>query len=396
MTVKPLIPVADAASLVNSLASQHFGGAVVADDLSDIADLGKSYDQLDSGTKQIVTSQMITLVTEQLFKIKQYKGLGPDLVRSRGDYDPSGGLIQVNRPSLPEAIPDVEVYDPVPGSSSDPFVNHAVEFETTYYSKPFAFRYEVSHPERWFTGMLASRDALFNVIRAIDTAVDNAFALNVEGISMSLIRASMISNLNGVTLADGGPRAVNLLAEFNTARGLALTVDSAINDPEFMRWSINRIVTVYDDMQSYSGSFNDQNYPTFSRADDLRMVMLSSFKHGIEQFLLSDTYNEQYLQLPTFEKVTAWKSFLGSEATFASKSRINDTVTLPGVETPVTLDTTGVIAHVFDSDRINIQNLGAKVTTQYDPVGLKTNQFTHVAGRTLVDTYANGVTFYLK
>lgn len=71
---KPLIEVADAAALVNSLSDQYFGGAHVADDLSNFADLGRTYDQLPSDPKvhkvlQVMTAQIVCKV-HKVFKEK--------------------------------------------------------------------------------------------------------------------------------------------------------------------------------------------------------------------------------------------------------------------------------------------------------------------------------------
>ena len=138
MATKPLIPVGAAATIVNSLAKQSMGSeALVSDDLSNISDFGRAFEDLDSSTKEIVKSGLITLVTEQLVIAQEYKGNGVDIIRSRGEYDPSAGIIQKNRPALPQAEDDADVYNPAPNSSSDPYKNYPINFETEYFFKPF-------------------------------------------------------------------------------------------------------------------------------------------------------------------------------------------------------------------------------------------------------------------
>jgi len=108
-------------------------------------------------------------------------------------------------------------------------------------------------------------------------------------------------------------------------------------------------------------------------------------------------YNRGVLGPPAPRTTPFWKNLGEGEdmPTFADRTRIADKVTLPGGEAPVTVDTTGIVAHLYDSDRIGLFNVGQKVTSQYDPVGLKRNVFTHVAGRDMLDTYANAVTFVI-
>lgn len=399
---KPLIPVADQAALVNNLASQHLGGSVVVnDDLSNLADFGKAYDNLSQGTKQIVTSGLITLVTEQLFIVKEYTGNGVDIIRSRSSYDQSEGLIQKNRPALPQAVSDAEVYDPAAGSTSDPFKNYPINFETEYFSKPFAFRYQWSKPERWMTGMFLTREGLGNAISAIDRNIRNAIELNIEDITMSTLRASMVLNLS--TVADlttkGNNHAVNLLSEYNSLRSTTLTKAKALGDPEFMRYAIHRIFVVMDYMKSYTRLYNEKEFPNFSTAEDMNLVLLSQFRRAVDQFLLSDTYHDEFLALPNGKSVAAWKGFLlaaNSEPSFESTSTINDTIAVDWEQNPLTVNTDGVLAHIYDTERLGIYNLAILNTNQSDPVGLKTNYFSHVFGRTIADPYENAVTFYVK
>lgn len=400
---QPLIPVAEAATIVNSLAKQHLGESVIVnDDLSNIVDFGKAFENLDSGTKQIVTSGMITMVTEQLFIVHDYKGNGIDIVRTRA-YEPSEGLIQKNRPALPQAVSDSDAYDPSPNTTSDPFKNYPVNFETEYFFKPFQYRYQWSKPERWMTGMFLSRDGFNNAISAIDRSIRNAIELNIEDTTMALIRASMGLNLN--TVADlagqGNTQAVNLLARYNEAYGATLTAEKALTTPEFIRYAIHEIFITIDYMKSYSVLYNEKKFPNFTRQEDTHFIQLSQFRRAIDQFVLSDAFHDDYLKLPNGETVAAWKGFLLTANTvpnFESTSTVNDTFTaeVNGVSEQITVDTSGVLATVFAKERVGIYDLSEVQTNQPDAVGLKTNYFTHIFGKSIVDPYENAVTFYIK
>ena len=402
-TSAPLIPVVDQAAILNSLAKQEIGSSVVVDDdLSNLIDLGRDYDALDQATKAIVTGKLVTLVTEQLVLVKEYKGNAPDVIRSRetSGYDTSEGIVQKIRPRLPEAVSDADVYDPAVGSTSDPFKNMPIGFETTYFSKPISYRYEWSQPERWLTGAFLSRDAFASTISAISTMVGNALALNVDAITFAQLRASIALNLQDVT-ATGGPRAFNLLAEFNATSGAAtpLLAANILTSPDFLRYATHRIWVVTDYLKQYSVLYNEKNYPNFVTDDSMQMVMHSQFRRAAQQFMLSDVYNEEYLALPNADTVASWKGLIltpDTNPTFESTSLVHDTFDMTTIGEPtVTVDQDGVIAHVFDVERIGIYNLSTRTTSMFDPVGLKTNYFTHVFGRGIVDPYAHGVTFYV-
>lgn len=394
MATKPLIPVGAAAAAVNSLAKQYIGTeALLADDLSNISDFGRAFEDLDSGTKEIVKSGLVTLITEQLVIAKEYKGNEVDIIRSRGAYDPSAGIIQKNRPNLLQAEDDADVYNPAVNSTSDPFKNNPINFETEYFYKPFQFRYQWSIPERWMTGMFLSRDKFNQFIAAVDTSVKNSLTLNIDNITLSTLRASIALNLKG----GASPRAINLLKSYNKAFKATLKAEQALQTPEFLRWCLNQISVTLDQLKIYSSLYNEKAYP--NHLADPNVVFLSQFENAAKQYLQADVFNKDLLELPGHSTVVSWKGLVdakGSVPSFKSLSTVKDTFSVSWEKTPITVNQEGVVAHIFDNERVGIYNLGMKTTSMADPVGLKTNYWTHVFCSSITDPYENGVTFYIK
>ena len=394
MTTKPLIPVGTAASIVNSLAKQSMGSEpLVSDDLSNISDFGRSFEALDSSVKEIVKSGLITLVTEQLVIAQEYKGNGVDIIRSRSEYDPSAGIIQKNRPTLPQAEDDADVYNPAVGSSSDPYKNYPINFETEYFFKPFQFRYQWSIPERWMTGMFLSRDKFNQFIAGVNTSIKNALTLNIDNLTLATLRSSIALNLHGTA----SPRAVNLLKTYNAAFKASLKAEQALQTPEFLRWSLNQIAVTLDQLKIFSSLYNEKQYPNFLANPNV--VILSQFENAAKQFLQADVFNKDLLELPGHSTVVSWKGLTdvkGAVPSFKALSTVEDSFSVSWEESPITVNQDGVVAHIFDSERVGIYNLGVKNTSLADPVGLKTNCWTHVCGSTITDPYENGVTFYIK
>lgn len=394
MATKPLIPMGAAAATVNSLAKQYIGTeALLADDLSNISDFGRAFEDLDSGTKEIVKSGLVTLITEQLVIAKEYKGNEVDIIRSRGEYDPSAGIIQKNRPNLLQAEDDADVYNPTPNSTSDPFKNNPINFETEYFYKPFQFRYQWSIPERWMTGMFLSRDKFNQFIAAVDTSVKNSLTLNIDNITLSTLRSSIALNLNG----GASPRAINLLMSYNKAFKATLKAEQALQTPEFLRWCLNQIAVTLDQLKIYSSLYNEKAYP--NHLADPNVVFLSQFENAAKQYLQADVFNKDLLELPGHSTVVSWKGLVdvkGSVPSFKSLSTVKDTFSVSWQKTPITVNQEGVVAHIFDNERVGIYNLGMKTTSMADPVGLKTDYWTHVFCSSITDPYENGVTFYIK
>lgn len=394
MTTKPLIPVGAAATIVNSLAKQSMGSeAVVSDDLSNISDFGRSFEELDSGTKEIVKSNLITLVTEQLVIANEYKGNEVDIIRSRSEYDPSAGITQINFPLLPQAEDDSDVYNPAPNSTSDPFKNTPINYETEYFFKPFQFRYQWSIPERWMTGMFLSRDKFNQFVEGVNTMVKNAMTLNIDTITLSTLRSSIALNLHDVN----SPRAINLLKTYNKAFKATLKAEQALQDPQFLRWSINQIAVILKQLRIYSTLYNEKGYT--NHVTDPKVVVLDMFENAAKQYLQADVFNKDLLELPGHSTVVSWKGLLGVKGevpSFKSLSTVKDTFTFPWESAPISVDQNGIVAHIFDVNRCGIYNLGVKTTSMTDPVGLKTNYWNHVCGSALTIPHMNAVTFYIK
>lgn len=394
MATKPLIPVGTAASIVNSLSKQSMGSdALVTDDLSNISDFGRSFDSLDSGTKEIVKSNLVTLVTEQLVIANEYKGNEVDIIRSRSEYDPSAGITQINFPLLPTAEDDSDVYNPAPNSTSDPFKNTPINYETEYFFKPFQFRYQWSIPERWMTGMFLSRDKFNQFVSGVNTMVENALTLNIDNITLSTLRSSIALNLHG----GDSPRAINLLKSYNKTLNTSLKAKQALQNAEFLRWSINQIAVVLKQLRIYSTLYNEKSYT--NNVSDPKVVVLDMFENAAKQYLQADVFNKDLLELPGHSTVVSWKGLLdekGGVPSFNSLSTVKDTFTFPWESAPVSVDQSGVVAHIFDVNRCGIYNLGVKTTSMADPVGLKTNYWNHVCGSALTIPFMNSVTFFIK
>lgn len=395
MATKPLIPVGAAASIVNSLAKQTMGTeALVANDLSNISDFGHVYENLDSGTKEIVKSNLITLVTDQLVIAKEYKGNEVDIIRSRSSvYDPSAGIVQKIHPFLPQAESDADVYNPGVNSTSDPFKNNPIEMQARYYFKLFEFRYQWSIPERWMTGMFMSRDKFNQFTAAVDTSIKNALTLNLDSITLATLRSSIAMNLRTAN----SPRAVNLLKSYNAVFKTSLKAEQALQTPEFLRWCINQIVVVLDQIKRCTSLYNEMDYPNFIETPNV--AILSSFENAAKQYLQADVFNKELLDLPTHSKVVSWQGLVyakGEVPSFKALSTVKGSFSVEGEAAPITVDQDGVVAHIYADDRCGIYGLSMKNTSMYDPVGLKTNFWTHVCGSAMTDLYENSVTFYIK
>ena len=389
-----LIQPVDAYAGLNSVIKQRLGVDVIKDDTIDWVGFATTLDGLDSQTSQIVTSELVTLVTKQVVLPAVYKDLGVDVVANRGAYSPSVGVTQRSRPAIPELKSDAAAYNPTPGSSSDPFKNYAVEMYTNYYFKAYQAMIAWSAPDRWLTGAFLSEQGFTDFLSSIRSAVDFQVRASIDATTFAAIRGSIALNLN-----TPGNRVYNLLTEFNAISGTTLTQANCMQSPDFLRYASQRIKVVMDDMSNTSVLFNEREYPSYTDFNGgAHVLLLSRFQRAMESNLQSDTFHKELVALPNHATVPAWKGLLstaGGGITFESASTVKDTFDFqnPDDPDPVKINQSGVIGHLFAKRRVQIEDLGEHMESMRDPVGLKTNYFTHLSGRVVVDDYENAVTF---
>ena len=391
------VPIKDIYAGVNSLVSQQMGKTYLQDDNIDWVDFGSDFSNLPTQQQNIITGGLVSLVTDQLVIHNEYRGHGIDIIRSRSEYAQSAGIVQKTRITLPDAESDNEVYNPTSGSSTSPFKAKAIASETEYFAKKLQYRYQWTNPERWLSGAFLSESGFNKFIAGVEGSIRNAITASIDINTLATIRASIALNLND----SPSPRAYNLLAEYNAgpnSGGTALTVANALSTPEFLRYAIHRMFTVFDYMKTFTTFYNEKSFPNFSSESNTHFILLSQFRRSMEQYLLSDAFHDDYLKLPLGDSVASWKALTSATRTqpnFTDSSSVKDKFNVSWEEDPVEVDQVGVIGTIFSKERVGIHNLSLTSTSQYDPVGLRTNYWTHVLGQTIVDPYENGVTFYI-
>lgn len=389
-----IIQPVDAYQEFNALVKQKLGIDGVVDGAINFVGIGEAIIDADSQTSNIITSAAQTLVTHQEILPLVYKSAGVDIVASRAPYSQTVGYLQRNRPALTKLSSDADAYNPVEGSSSDPFKNYPQEMETNYFYKPFQAMIAYSIADRWATGLFLGERGVTEWKNAIRSAAEFQVRAAIDAATFAAIRGSIALNLNHTT-----PLAINVLEAFNEDTGSSLLAKDALNSPDFLRYSATVIKNLIGDMRETRVQFNEKGYPNATDFETARVLVLSRYESALETNLQSDTFHKELVALPKHSIVSSWKGPSltdGGPITFESASKVVDTFNFSNVEgaDPVEVNQDGVFAHIFSERRVQIEDLGDHSETMRDPVGLKTNTFLHLSGRVLVDNYENGYTLY--
>lgn len=346
--------------VINTVTNEVIGKSdLVKEDLSNIVDVGKeifSATEVDNYVKSLVNR-----VGKTIFVNRKYSGKIPSVVMDSWEF---GSVLQKISADLPQATEN-ESWELENGASYDPNIFYKPSVSAKFYNSKVTFEVPLSFTEKQVKESFNSASELNAFISMLYNAVEKSMTVKIDSLVMRTINNMIAQTLHG---DNSGVRAVNLLAGYNTVKGLtgadALTADKAITDKEFLRFASMQIALYADRLGTMSTLFNAGGKERFTPRDMLHIVLLSDFAEGAKIYLYSDTFNKELVTLPTAETVPYWQGS-GTSFAFADVSKINVQIMADGSKTDVTQG--GILGVMFDRDSLGVSNLDRRVTTNYNP-----------------------------
>ena len=349
-------------TLINSVSQEILGTtAVVQEDLANVVDLGKSI--FDATSVDNYVKKLVDHIGKVVFVNRLYAGGVPSVLMDSWEY---GSVLQKVSSDMPVATAN-ESWSLTDGTDYSPDVFYKPSVSAKFFNSKVTFEIPLSFTEVQVKESFSSKEQLNGFVSMLVTGVENSMTVKLDALIMRTI-----NNMVGETLYAGlevagvidpqkdSVSAVNLLKQYNTATGLALTAAMAISDPAFIRYATYVIGMYQDRMSKVSTLFNAGGKERFTPKDMQHVVLLSDFSKASETFLLSATFNEDRVALPSHESVPFWQ---GSGLTygFADTSAINVKTSSGKV-----VALTGIIGVIFDRDALGVSNLSRRVTTNYN------------------------------
>lgn len=349
-------------TLINSVSKEILGTtAVVQEDLANVVDLGKSI--FDATSVDNYVKKLVDHIGKVVFVNRLYAGGVPSVLMDSWEY---GSVLQKVSSDMPVATAN-ESWALEDGTDYSPDVFYKPSVSAKFFNSKVTFEIPLSFTEVQVKESFSSKEQLNGFISMLVTGVENSMTVKLDALIMRTI-----NNMVGETLYAGlqvagvidpqkdSVSAVNLLKQYNTATGLTLTAAKAISDPAFIRYATYVIGMYQDRMSKVSTLFNAGGKERFTPKDMQHVVLLSDFSKASETFLMSATFNEDRVALPSHESVPFWQ---GSGLTygFADTSSINVKTSSGKV-----VALTGIIGVIFDRDALGVSNLSRRVTTNYN------------------------------
>lgn len=381
--------------LLNTITGELLGDSVVVnEDLSNVVEIGREFENLDNGLDHYVRS-LQNHIGRVVFVDRVYGGRAPRVLMDGWEY---GSILEKVRAKMPEAEEN-ESWELEDRASYDPNIFYAPQVAAKFFNKRVTFEIPISITEKQVKESFSNATQLNAFYSMIQVAIENSLTVKLDSLIMRTINSAIAETLaseypgNTGYSAGTGVRAVNLLYKYNSevigAGGDTLTVAEALHTPDFIRYCALQIGLYVDRLSVMSTLFNIEGTEKFTPRDRMHLLMLSEFKRGADVYLQSDTFHDEFTRLPDAESITYWQGS-GTDYAFDSTSKID-------VKTPsgATVETTGVLGVIFDRDTLGVANLDRRVTTNYNAKAEFWNEWHKADAGYFLDLAENCVVFFV-
>lgn len=375
--------------IMNTVTDEVLGGsAVVAEDLSNIVDIGTAI--FNANAVDNYVKSLVNHIGRVIFVNRPYSGNVPSVLMDGWEY---GSVLEKINAELPDATEN-ESWELTNGTSYDPNVFYKPVVSAKFFNKRVTFEIPMSFTEKQVKESFSNAEQLNGFLSMLYNAVDKSMTVKVDALVMRTIN-NMIGETLKADFAEGtyaggsGVKAVNLLFLYNQRYGTTLTAEKAITDPDFIRFASYEMGVYMSRMSKISTLFNIGGKDRFTPSDMLHVVLLADFKKAANVFLQSDVFHDSFTELPNADVVPYWQGS-GTGYSFGDISSINIT-TASGVA----ITASGILGVMFDHDALGVTNLDRRVTTNYNPKAEFYNNWYKFDAGYFNDTNENFVVFFV-
>lgn len=382
--------------LMNSVTTEILGkGDIVAEDLSNVVDIGKEI--FDNTDVDNYVKSLVNHIGKVIFVNRPYTGNIPSMLMDSWEF---GSVLEKIQADIPDATEN-STWDLQDGKSYDPNVFYKPKVSAKFFNSKVTFEVPMSFTERQVKESFSSAAQLNGFVSMIYNAVDKSMTIKIDSLVMRTMNNMIAQTLHAEfpTVTDGdykastGNKAVNLLKLYNDKYTKTLTPETAITDPDFIRFASYIMGLYADRLGKLSTLFNVGKKERFTPADMLHVVMLSDFEKAASTYLYSDTWHNENVKLPAAETVPYWQGS-GEDYSFAKTSDIHVTVS-DGSGSPVEVVASGILAVMYDRDAMGVCNSDRRVTTQYNAKAEFFNNFYKYDASYFNDLNENFVVFFV-
>lgn len=370
---------------------QSVGEVPVAnEDLSNIVDVGKTV--LDFTTDKTNFDSFMRNLIDQVGKVmfvdRKYTSQAPNILKDGWEY---GSILQKVRCEVPDAR-DNATWDlfnyPQNGGAAypDPFELSKPSAQAKFFNSKATYEVPITLTDVQLREAFRSAADFGRFIAMIENRIAMKITLCNDGLIMATIANLMAQKING-------GKQVNLVELYNAIAPAAnaTTAAKALTDKEFLRFASKTIAQYKKYLAAASTLYNDGDYLTFTPAERLKFIANTEFSKSLDAYLYSDTYHNEFVNLPGYEEVAMWQ---GTGTANGDRLKIDVKID-DGTENGAEIVQDGIVAVMFDEEAAAVCNQNYRVTSQYNGRGEYTNYFYKWDAMYMNDVLENCVVFVL-
>lgn len=293
-------------SLVNAISHEAFGEtSLVAHDLQGLISMGEELSEFGQGTRSdVYLKTLVDRIARTIVRKLDLPIEFPEIITDNFNY---GCVLQKISVDPMDAVD----YEPSKigenGYTPNQFAIHKPTVRQNFFEKTTAFSIKVTIPDDLFASAFTSEQAMASFVEGITASLVDSMTLKINDVCrtavVNLIGEKIYTNRN----------VVHLITEYNHvySPSTPLTEDTAMINPEFIRFATKRMGDMLRYMERPSSLFNENGVIRATRRDNMHSFLLGEFAAASKIYLQADTFWKELVQLPLFKEVTFWQGMAG-------------------------------------------------------------------------------------
>lgn len=359
-------------------------GALIAENLDGIVDVGKKLADLRSADFMDYMQQIAVGVVKTYFDGRRYKAPSFGLEFTAEEYGGAIQRVKARRMKMQNSaiLNPISVYDDPNAPSYHDGHYYGAPVDAKLYPQDVAGKLVSSVSEEKLRKMVTSHQGWIDLLALLEANKENTLNDDMAQLSKSVLRKIIVQ-------AADGSRRINLIPYFNAKFKLtgddAVTLENWEANETFKLFCQKLIIRLKKAMREYNKRFNDGTIETFTPEDDIRVLLLSDFALALD-FAKSSVYHEELTSIGEYETVEFWQNpGLDMLEEISTNSNFDKILETDGAAEPTEKKISYVVGLIRDKYAAGIvQKLDY---TSVEPVGAEgfTNFHHHIARQYWVD-----------
>lgn len=378
-----ILPYNQTSELVKQAYSIATGNAEIT-----VEDLTKA---IDTGSAEIgnvrdpFTKALIAILTKNWFTDSSYRSeyTDPFFV----DSMEFGLIVQAISVTVPE-VKDNPAWQTFTSGTSKvgEYTVYLPVVDSQYYTKTSGWSLPITISWSQWSVSFESMERMNEFVNYVLMMVDNAIIQHREDMN----NANRNNYISERLLQVDGIGKIDLVAEYVAEKGITqpLTVKQALNDNEFLRFSIRKINKIYNLFKKQTSLFNSAKKVRFTPTERCVIQLLEDFDSRIKTSLMADTFNAEFLKLPNYGTVPFWEG--------VGNTSFDDVSSIKVTSKSGSTERSGIVGFISDKWAIMHTIKSERVASQFFDIENLTIYSYQFVDQYMNDLTQNGVVFVMN